>query len=139
MLDARTRKLGIGNQSRQSVRRQLNFGHNGDSTRLAISDNLAHVILCVKSAVTVFSCAAKAAYFRKFRVGFYLKTPATIINQMQMQHIHLVCGHDIQVFEKILLGEPIAGDIKHHAAPRKSWSILDSACWNRPCPLYMIL
>ncbi len=99
------------------MRRELKFRNNLDIAECGILNQLPNFILGVIAAKTVGLSSGPSTYGCKFRIFPYLNTPSRIINQMELQLVHLVHRHHIHIFlDKIHVIE-ISCDIQHHTSP----------------------
>ena len=118
VLLAGARQPRICHHRRQHVGRKLNLWDNLHATHCGVCDNLFYVVLRIISAQAVLVLACPSANFGEARIFLDFEAPARIVNQVELQLVHLVHRHHVDVVLHKLLVEEITCHIKHHASPR---------------------
>ena len=119
---------------------------DGDVARLRIGHHLAHIVLCVETAVwdaveDQLSIALQTAHQRLLApradlgqpgILLDLDAPALVIGEMPMKDIELVQRQQIDVTQHEVLGHEVSRHIEHRAAPAKARNVLDLHARHRP-------
>lgn len=128
-------QLGVSNDRRVRVPRQLDLGNHRDESIRSIFDHLANLILGVVAARLGISWLhvrwlhMVVIQFRsqlcEFGIPLDLNSPTVVIHQVPVEHVELVECHGVQELQHKALGHKVTRDIHVHAAPRESWRVLD--------------
>ena len=122
--------------------RDFDLGNHRHITTAGVFHDLAHVVLCVESAVPrsvslvaariTGRFAAPGADLRQERVFLDLDAPALIFGQMPVEHILFVHGHQVDELLDRLLRHEITADVEHHPAIGKMRLVFDPAAGGLP-------
>ena len=150
---AGTGELGIRPQGRGRVTGHLDLGNHGDAPLLGIGDDLANVVLGVKTAVqpvgpigrarfrieSVLNAASPGAYVREFRILLDLDAPAVVVHQVPMEGVHLLQRHGVEQALDLLLREEVAAHVEHQSAPAEARIIFERNAGHTPRPTRELL
>ena len=155
------RQLRITADGRQRVPRQVDFGNDLDAALCRVSDYLADVVLRVVTSVADFALFAAYVFLREEefrvalvgrapqadtvvfvrsapcpapgqeRVAFDFDPPPLVVGQVQVQAVELVAGQPVRQRHDLLLGEEVARDVEHEAAPCEARGVVDFECRQR--------
>ncbi len=123
--------------------RELNLRNDGDVTSGCISHHLADIRLRIEATIStgrilgykyartfigpigIIAAGSVSCVSRQFRILIDLKSPTSVISQMQMQAVELVIGHHVNEFQDFLLWEKVARHIHMQTSIAESRIILN--------------
>ncbi len=138
---ARTTQFRICRQRRQHVAGHIDLGNDGDMALLGVGHNLADVVLreiatvrgvFVDAGITAYDRpVAHRSHRRQLRPTLHLYAPALVVGQMEMQRIHSVQRHHVQILLHHILAEKVARHIQVHSPVGKARRTLDDGIRQR--------
>ena len=135
VLLARTAQPGICHYGRKHVCRELNFGNHLHLTQTGVFQNLADVVLRVKTTQTAAVGTGPGSHLGQTGIFLDFQTPSGIINQMELEFVEFIHGHHVdELLDKLLIVE-ITGHIEHHATPRAFRMVHNLHAGHGPCHL----
>ena len=132
VLLARTRQPGVGHHCRKHVGRELDFGDYFYVTDGSIGNDFPDVVLRIVAAQPVLVLSSPGTHLGETGIFLDFQPPSRVINQMELQLVHLVHRHHVDVVLHKLLVVEVACHIKHHATPRMVGCIADFHLRHQP-------
>ena len=118
MLLARAAEPRIGRHGGEHVGRELDFGDNLHAPHGGVGNHLLDFLLRVETAEALFVLACPRAHFREAGIFLDFEPPARVVDEVELELVHLIHRHHVDVFLHKVFVVEIACHVEHHAAPR---------------------
>src|SRR3984893_6410610 len=113
-------EVGTSDKPRAAVARGIELRQHPDATIAGVREQVANLILAVIQAI--------GTHLMQPGELLALDPKTLVVGKMQMQNIHLHCGHSIQIALKNAQWNEVPANINQQSAPGKPWLILYRDC-----------
>ena len=117
VLFARAAEPGIGRHGGEHVGGELDFGDNLHASHGGVGYHLLDFLLSVETAEALFVLACPRSDFREARIFLDFEAPARVVDEVELEFVHLIHRHHVDVFLHKVFVVKIACHVEHHAAP----------------------
>ena len=117
VLLARAAEPGIGRHGGEHVGRELDFGDNLHAPHGGVGNHVLNLLLRVETAEALFVLACPRAHFREAGIFLDFEPPARVVDEVELEFVHLIHRHHVDVFLHKVFVVKIACHVEHHAAP----------------------
>ena len=123
VLLARAAEPGIGRHGGEHVGGKLYFGDNLHAPHGGVGNHFLNLLLRVETAEALFVLACPRAHFREAGIFLDFEAPARVVDEVELEFVHLIHRHHVDVFLHKVFVVKIACHVEHHASPRVVGSI----------------
>ena len=126
VLLARARQPRISHHCREHVGGEFNLGDNLHIAHCGIGYDFAYIVLRIVATEAILVLACPSTHLGEARIFLYFEAPTGVVDEVELQLVHLVHCHHVDVMLHKFLVEEIASHIEHHTSPRAVGGIADA-------------